>query len=57
VQQAYVNLGVMEAADSDLDALMLDDEQVADRMEREHAAELAARKVEVEAAIASGVVS
>jgi hypothetical protein len=47
----------MEAADSDLDALMLDDEQVADRMEREHAAELAARKVEVEAAIASGAVS
>ena len=56
VQQAYVNLGVLDAADSDLDALMLDDEQVADRMEREHAAELAARKVEVEAAIASGAV-
>jgi hypothetical protein len=57
VQQAYVNLGVIDAADSDLDALMLDDEQVAERMEREHAAELAARTVEVEAAIASGAVS
>ena len=54
VQQAYVNLGVLDAADSDLDALMLDDEQVADRLEQEHAAELAARQVEVEAAIASG---
>ena len=30
---------------------------MADRMEQEHAAELAARKVEVEAAIASGAVS
>jgi hypothetical protein len=48
---------VIDAADSDHDALMLDDEQVADRMEQEHAAELAARKVEVEAAIASGAVS
>src|SRR5579863_6115593 len=47
VRQAYVNLGVLDAADGDLDALMLDDEQVADRLEREHAAELAARKVEV----------
>jgi P-aminobenzoate N-oxygenase AurF len=54
VQHAYVDLGVMDAANSDLDALMRDDEETAERMEREHAAELAARKVEVDAAIASG---
>jgi hypothetical protein len=57
VRQAYVNLGVIDAADGDLDALMHDDEQVADRLEAEHAAELAARKVEVDAAISSGAVS
>jgi len=49
-----VDLGVIDAANSDLDALMRDDEEIAERMEREHAAELAARKVEVDAAIASG---
>ena len=54
VQRAYVDLGVMDAADSDLDALMRADEDIADQMEREHAAELAARKQEVDAAIASG---
>jgi hypothetical protein len=53
VQAAYVDLGVIDAANSDLDALMRDDEEIADRMEREHAAELAARKSEVDAAIAS----
>jgi len=53
VQQAYVNLGVIDAADASLDALMRDDEETADRLEREHAAELAARKREVDAAIAS----
>jgi NAD(P)-dependent dehydrogenase (short-subunit alcohol dehydrogenase family) len=54
VQHAYVDLGVMDAADSDLDALMAADEDVADRMEREHAVELAARKQEGGAAIAAG---
>ena len=54
VQHAYVDLGVIDAANSDLDALMRDDEEIADRMEREHAAELAARKAEVGTAIASG---
>jgi P-aminobenzoate N-oxygenase AurF len=54
VQHAYVDLGVMDAANSDLDALMRDDEEIAERVEREHAADLAARKVEVDAAIASG---
>jgi P-aminobenzoate N-oxygenase AurF len=53
VQQAYIDLGVMAAADSDLDALMRDDEDIAERMEREHAAELVARKQEVDAAITS----
>jgi hypothetical protein len=57
VQHAYVDLGVMDAADSDLDALMAADEDVADRMEREHATELTARKVEVDAAIAAGSAS
>ena len=54
VQHAYVDLGVIDAANSDLDALMRDDEEIADRMEREHAAELAARKQEVDVAITSG---
>ena len=53
VQADYVDLGVIDAANSDLDALMRDDEEIADRMEREHATELAARKQEVDAAIAS----
>jgi hypothetical protein len=54
VQQAYVDLGVIDAAGSDLEALMRDDEDTADRLEREHAAELAARKEEVDTAIAAG---
>jgi hypothetical protein len=54
VQHAYVDLGVIEAADSDLEALMRDDEEIAERMEKEHAAEFAARQQEVDAAISSG---
>jgi para-aminobenzoate N-oxygenase AurF len=54
VRHAYVDLGVIDAADSDLDALMRDDEEIADRMEREHATELAAREAEVGTAITSG---
>ena len=54
VQHAYVDLGVIEAADSDLEALMRDDEEVAERMEAEHAAEFAARKQEVHTAISNG---
>jgi len=57
VQKAYVDMGVMDAADGNLDALMADDEDVADRMEREHTAELAARKREVNAAIESATTS
>jgi P-aminobenzoate N-oxygenase AurF len=52
VRHAYVDLGVMDAAGSDLDALMAADEDIAERMDHEHAAELAARKREVAAAIA-----
>jgi len=54
VQRAYVDLGVIDAANSNLDALMRDDEDTADRLEREHAADFAARRQEVDAAIASG---
>jgi hypothetical protein len=54
VRHAYVDLGVIDAADSDLEALMRDDEDTAERLEREHAAEFAARQQEVDAAIASG---
>ena len=57
VQHAYVDLGVIDAADSDLDALMRDDEEIAERMEREHTAELSAREQEVDAAISSGAES
>jgi hypothetical protein len=54
VQHAYVDLGVIDAADSDLEALMRDDEEIAERMEKEHAAEFAARQREVDTAISSG---
>jgi len=53
VQHAYVDLGVIEAADSDLDVLMRADEELAEKIDREkYAAELAARQSEVDAAIA-----
>ena len=51
VQHAYADLGVLDAADSDLEALMRDDEDIAERVEQEHAAEFAARKAEVDATI------
>src|SRR5260370_6499129 len=51
VQRAYADLGVLDAANSDLEALMRDDEDIAERVEREHAADFAARKAEVDAAI------
>jgi hypothetical protein len=54
VRRAYVDLGVIKAADSDLDELMRADEDIADRLEREHTAELAARRQEVDAAVAAG---
>jgi hypothetical protein len=42
---------VLDAAASDLEALMRDDEDIAERLEAEHAAEFAARQAEVDAAI------
>src|SRR5256884_4381457 len=53
VQRAYTDLGVLDAAGTDLEALMRDDENIAERVEQEHAAEFAARKAEVDAAIDS----
>jgi len=54
VRHAYADLGGLDAAKSDLEALMRDDAQIADRMEREYAAEFAARTAEVGAAITEG---
>ncbi len=53
VQRAYTDLGVLDAAGTDLEALMRDDENIAERVEAEHAAEFAARKAEVDEAIDS----
>jgi hypothetical protein len=55
VQRAYADLGVLDAAGTDLDALMRDDEDIAERIEAEHTAELAARHAEVSAAVADGM--
>ena len=53
VQHAYVDLGVIEAADSDLEALMRADEELAEKIDNEkYAAEVAARQSEVNEAIA-----
>jgi hypothetical protein len=54
VQRAYADLGVLDAAGTDLEALMRDDEDIAERIEREHAAEFAVRQAEVDAAIEAG---
>jgi hypothetical protein len=54
VQRAYTDLGVLDAASSDLEALMRDDEDIAERVEREQAAEFAARQAEVDSSIAAG---
>ena len=45
---------VLDAASSDLEALMKDDEDIAERVEREQAAEFTARQAEVSAAISDG---
>ena len=53
VQHAYADLGVIDAADSDLDALMHADEELAEKIDEEkYAAELAERQGEVSEAIA-----
>jgi hypothetical protein len=55
VQHAYADLGVLDAAAVDLDSVMRDDEEIAERMDEErYAAELAARSAEVGAAVADG---
>jgi hypothetical protein len=54
VQRTFADLGVLDAASTNLEELMRDDEDQAERLEREHAAELAARQSEVTAAIADG---
>jgi hypothetical protein len=55
VQAAYADLGVLDAAKTDLEALMRDDEEIAERADREkYEAELAARHAEVDAAVAQG---
>ena len=52
VQRAYVDIGVMDAAQTDLDALMRQDEEIAEKVDAEkYAAELAGRHAEVSAAI------
>jgi hypothetical protein len=58
VQRAYLDLGVLDAADTDLDALMRQDEDVAEQVDADkYAAELAARHAEVDAAITLGAES
>ncbi len=54
VQRAYADLGVLDAAGTDLESLMRDDEDQAERIEAEHAAEMADRQAEVGAAIEDG---
>ena len=55
VRHAFADLGVIGAADGDLESLMKADEDMAERVDQEkYAAELAARHAEVDAAIAGG---
>ncbi|MYS24558.1 P-aminobenzoate N-oxygenase AurF [Streptomyces sp. DvalAA-14] len=55
LQQAYVDMGVFELGDSNLDLLMAQDEEVAERLDAERfAAEESARVAEIEEAIAQG---
>ena len=55
IQRAYADLGVLDAAKADLEALMRDDEEIAEQMdEQKYAAELAARAAEVDAAVTGG---
>ncbi|MFE2044372.1 ferritin-like domain-containing protein [Streptomyces sp. NPDC059477] len=55
LQQAYVDMGVLELGDSDLDALMHQDEEIAERLDAERfAAEERARVAEVADAIEAG---
>jgi hypothetical protein len=53
VQKAYADMGVLDMAGTDLDALMRADEETADGIDRERA-ELDRRRSEVQATIAAG---
>ncbi|MCC4321506.1 aminobenzoate oxygenase, partial [Streptomyces malaysiensis subsp. malaysiensis] len=55
LQRAYVDMGVLELGDSNLDQLMNQDEELAERLDRRRfATEEAERTGEVEEAIAEG---
>ncbi|MCP2340309.1 ferritin-like domain-containing protein [Actinomadura rupiterrae] len=55
VQAAYLDMGVLDNAKADLEALMKQDEDIADAVDRErYEQELAARSAEVDEAIALG---
>src|SRR5579871_5417547 len=55
VRRAYADLGVLDAANTDLEALMADDERIAEDVDRrKYEAELATRRDEVHTAIAEG---
>ncbi len=55
VRRAYTDLGVLDAADTDLDALMRSDEDIAEQVDaQKYAAELAARTAEVDTAVTEG---
>jgi hypothetical protein len=55
LQRAYVDMGVFEMGDGNLDQLMAQDEEVAERLDAERfAAEEADRTAEVADAIAEG---
>jgi hypothetical protein len=55
LQQAYVDMGVLDLGDSNLDLLMTQDEEVAERLDAERfAAEEQARVAEVADAVAAG---
>jgi len=58
LQRAYLDMGVFELGDSNLDELMRQDEEVAEQLDAERfAAEEEARRAEVAAAIAAGAVT
>jgi hypothetical protein len=55
IQRAYTELGVIDAAEANLDDLMRNDEEIAEQVdEQKYAAELAARRGEVDTAMAEG---
>jgi hypothetical protein len=55
VRRAFADLGVLDAAKTDLEALMRDDERIAEDVDRrKYEAELAARRAEVDGAMADG---